>query len=92
MANKVSQALRRKIRHRAKSYGIDPESGNLTVLFDPRNHHWNEHFRWDKEGAILIGLSDIGRATIDTLRMNRPLSIAVRRIWIAVHRHPPTEL
>jgi hypothetical protein len=27
--------------------GIDPLTGKLTKLFNPRRHKWERHFRWD---------------------------------------------
>src|SRR6516165_1268116 len=48
--------------------GFDPESGELVPLFNPRTQRWNEHFTW--RGSTLIGLTAIGRATIDVLNIN----------------------
>ena len=48
--------------------GYDPETGLLTPLFNPRMDVWTEHFRW--EAGILFGLTPVGRATIDVLRIN----------------------
>src|SRR5207247_10906540 len=51
--------------------GVDPEAGQVVRLFHPRRDKHEEHFRW--EGAILIGLTAGGRATIAPLRLNPPL-------------------
>ena len=72
--------------------GLDPVSGNSVALFNPRQHQWKEHFAWDSEGITIIGLSDIGRATIETLRLNRPLATSARRVRVTFHRHPPVDL
>jgi hypothetical protein len=56
--------------------GIDPETGQLTRLFHPRNDIWAEHFRY--EGAVLIPLSAVGRTTTAVLSINHPLRIAAR--------------
>jgi hypothetical protein len=48
--------------------GIDPKSRLLVRLYHPRNDRWDDHFRWQNE--ILVGLTDIGRATIDVLKIN----------------------
>ncbi|WP_428938893.1 HNH endonuclease [Fontivita pretiosa] len=42
--------------------GIDPETGQISRLFHPRTDSWDEHFRY--EGAALVGLTPIGRATV----------------------------
>jgi hypothetical protein len=61
--------------------GFDPESGELVPLFNPRSDVWTRHFSW--EGATLRGLTAIGRATIDVLRINDPARLAHRRLLIA---------
>lgn len=45
--------------------GIDPETGEMTRLFNPRGDSWWIHFYW--EGARLEGRTSIGRVTIDVL-------------------------
>ena len=57
--------------------GLDPQTGELSRLFHPRQDRWQEHFRW--EGAILIGLTAVGRATLQVLRINRADAVAVRQ-------------
>lgn len=57
--------------------GIDPESGSLTPLFDPRTDKWREHFAW--RGAELAGRSPKGRATVQVLRINRADAVLVRQ-------------
>jgi hypothetical protein len=37
----------------------------------------------------VVGLTAVGRATIATLRMNRPAMVRVRRLWAAMSEHPP---
>ena len=37
-------------------------------LFHPRQHHWSEHFQW--QGTVVVGLTPIGRATVELLAMN----------------------
>jgi hypothetical protein len=48
--------------------GLDPESGQLTRLFDPRADRWEEHFA--RLGNEIVGLTAIGRTTVEVLRMN----------------------
>jgi hypothetical protein len=61
--------------------GFDPETGALVPLFNPRSDVWPEHFVWRR--AVLRGLTSIGRATIDVLRINDVERIAHRRLLIA---------
>jgi len=48
--------------------GIDPETGEITRLYNPRTDIWSKHFR--SAGATLIGTTPIGRTTVNVLRMN----------------------
>src|SRR5438034_7190502 len=56
--------------------GIDPDSGALSRLFNPRRDNWAENFRW--RGARILGRTAIGRTTIAVLDMNHPDAVAVR--------------
>ena len=38
-----------------KTTGIDPETGEVTALFNPRTQSWSEHFRWSEDGLQIIG-------------------------------------
>src|SRR5277367_810604 len=42
--------------------GIDPESGQVTRLFNPRADRWQEHFRYEE--AVLVGVTPIGHVTV----------------------------
>lgn len=70
---------------------LDPLSGELAALFNPRQQHWNEHFRWGEDGTEIIGLTPIGRATVAALRMNNLEIVAARRLWVSVGWWPPSE-
>jgi hypothetical protein len=61
--------------------GIDPLSKGLTRLFNPRIDCWEEHFRW--QGAILEGISEVGRATVEVLAINTSERLHARRFAIA---------
>ena len=43
------------------------------------------------DGTQIVGLTDCGRATVETLRMNNPRIVRARRLWASVGWHPPTE-
>ena len=69
---------------------IDPESGNLVMLYNPRTHRWQEHFVWGANVTQLFGLTAIGRATIQTLRLNRLGVMNLRQLLILAGKHPPS--
>ena len=49
--------------------GLDPHTGKLERLFNPRADRWEEHFEW--HGAELAGKTAIGRVTVAVLQINR---------------------
>jgi hypothetical protein len=61
---------------------IDPETGEQTPLFNPRQQNWHDHFQWDDAFTHVIGLTPIGRATISQLNMNRDLVVKARVRWV----------
>jgi len=68
--------------------GIDPKSGKLTPLYNPRRHKWSRHFRF--AGPTIIGRTAIGRATVAVLALNHPDFISVRVALIAESHWPPS--
>jgi hypothetical protein len=66
--------------------GLDPLTGKLTRLFNPRRHLWQHHFRWD--GYLLVGKTAIGRATVDVLRVNESERIKLRESLAELGRFP----
>ena len=79
----VSCSLRKAARQRA----CDPQTGAEAALFNPRVDRWEEHFRWD--GGRILGLTPTGRATVEALKMNRLLILAIRAEETLRGRHPP---
>ena len=56
--------------------GIDPETKEVTRLFNPRSDQWTEHFVWNH--LQIIGLTDIGRTTVCVLELNTAARLRVR--------------
>lgn len=67
--------------------GIDPQSGRLVRLFNPRRDRWARHFAWD--GPILVGRTTMARATIAVLDINEPDAVTVRAALIDEGVFPP---
>jgi len=61
--------------------GLDPVTRNVVRLYDPRHGAWDEHFVWN--GPVLVGKTELGRATIQTLAINRTDAVAVRHWFMA---------
>jgi len=70
---------------------LDPLTGEVARLFDPRHQIWREHFAWTAEGDRVIGLTPTGRATVIALQLNRPSLFKARQAWVAVGWHPPQD-
>lgn len=49
---------------------LDPESRQLVPLFDPRRQTWEQHFAWSANRIQIVGVTPIGRATVELLDMN----------------------
>jgi hypothetical protein len=56
--------------------GVDPVTGQILPLFDPRRQVWEEHFQ--VSNGVVIGLTAIGRATVHVLAMNDDVRVDVR--------------
>ena len=70
--------------------GFDPVTSTEASLFNPRLDAWNDHFIWSADGLIVIGLTPVGRATVEQLQLNRERSINIRAADVEVRRHPPS--
>ena len=60
---------------------LHPETLTIVRLFHPRTDTWAEHFEFD--GAILVGRTPIGMATVRLLRMNDVERVEIRAELIA---------
>lgn len=66
----------------------DPVEDVRYRLYNPRADEWYEHFAWDANFTHVVGITGIGRATADTLRLNRPGLVNIRRLMILGGLHP----
>ena len=73
----------------AKTEAIDPLESVFVPLFHPRKQRWLDHFQWNSDYTLILGITPIGRATVDALKMNRPSLINLRKALYAYGEHPP---
>jgi predicted RNA-binding protein with PUA domain len=59
---------------------IDPETGEMQRLFDPRRDQWHEHF--ELQGAEILARTGVGRVTVRLLRLNRMERVREREIMV----------
>ena len=65
---------------------IDPLTGEIVPLFNPRTMIWREHFVLD--GPLIIPLTGVARATVRLLQMNRTRIVQRRTYLIQLGRYP----
>jgi 5-methylcytosine-specific restriction endonuclease McrA len=73
----------------AKTEALDPETGQVVPLFNPRIDVWQAHFAWGNGGTHLIGITPTGRVSVVALRLNNDNIVAARALWIESAWHPP---
>ncbi len=76
-------------RHKSNRVAVITDEGLESRLFHPHCDRWLDHFDWSVSGLVIVGLTDVGTATIKLLRMNRPQLVEVRSLWVTVGKHPP---
>jgi len=65
---------------------IDPRTGGIVRLFNPRSDCWADHFRL--EGAVIEPVSSIGSAKVRLLRLKAPERISERGLLQSLGRYP----
>lgn len=66
---------------------IDPRTGDIAALYNPRRQQWSRHFRLDK--ALIKPLTAAGRATERLLRLNDERRVEERQALIERGFYPP---
>ena len=74
-----------------KIEALDITTRAPTQLYNPRYQQWQEHFAWSDDYLAMIGLTPIGRATVEALKLNRQGVLNIRRLLRLAGQHPPTE-
>ena len=72
-----------------KVEAVDPVTGHLVPLYNPRHDRWDTHFAWSDHYALIVGLTPTGRATVEALYLNREGVVNLRRLLYAIGKHPP---
>jgi len=67
---------------------IDPDSRELTQLFNPRIEEWTEHF--SIAGGLISPRTAIGRVTAVVLKLNLQSRVEVRELLASVGHYPQT--
>ncbi|MRG96937.1 HNH endonuclease signature motif containing protein [Polyangium spumosum] len=75
------------LRKGARTSALDPVTSASVALYDPRSSRWEDHFSVNVE-FVIQGTTATGRVTVEVLRMNRPLAVAIRREEALRGRYP----
>lgn len=75
-----------------KIEGFDSVTGQTIQLFNPRTDNWKDHFTWNEDYTGILGITPIGRVTVETLKMNRLKLLNLRKLLILANEHPPEDL
>jgi hypothetical protein len=59
---------------------VDPVTGQLVRLFNPREDTWETHFAF--QDATIVGRTPEGRATVELLKMNEAKRVRTRATLI----------
>jgi hypothetical protein len=70
----------------------DPVTDLWVPLFHPRDQAWEEHFAWNDDFSLILGLTATGRATVVALQLNRRGLVSIRRVLHAIGEHPPAQI
>lgn len=78
-----------------RTEGRDLETGEVVPIFNPRRDIWADHFAWDTERIRIVGLTPIGRATVEMLDLNDERHdraiLRIRQRDVSDGYHPPLQ-
>lgn len=75
--------------HKSNRVEVTAPKGEEPVpLFHPRRDVWDEHFCWERHQ--IVGLTRIGRATIETLLLNHKRRVKIREAESLFNLFPPS--
>ena len=89
LANLAFSCQRCNIHKFTATHAIDPATGLMASLYNPRKDIWNEHFEWYENYTIIRGISPTGRATEKRLVLNRIGIVNLRQLLVEKGYHPP---
>lgn len=69
----------------------DPKTGQVVSLFNPRRQPWPRHFTWSEDFLLIHGRTATGRATVESLCLNRLELVNLRRALAAIGEHLPVK-
>lgn len=78
-ADNLAYSCWRCNRHKGSDLGsFDPETGEFSLLFNPRTQSWTEHFSY--QAQYIVGITPQGRTTVNLLQLNSDERLTERRL------------
>jgi HNH endonuclease len=68
--------------------GVASDSNTEVRFFQPRQNQWNEHFQVDTESGLVMGITAVGKVTVENLEMNSTAQVSARQLWIRLGLFP----
>lgn len=65
---------------------LDPRTGRMTPLFNPRRERWSDHF--ELRGFVIEPLTIRGEVTARLLKLNLDQRVSERRLLMSLGRFP----
>jgi hypothetical protein len=86
-ADNLAYACAQCNRYKGSDFAaVDPETGEIVSLFNPRTELWAEHFRLDE--FVIEAITPTGRATMRLLQLNQIDRLLLRQELYALGRYP----
>ncbi|MGA1623206.1 MAG: HNH endonuclease [Synechocystis sp.] len=74
-------------RHKGSDIAsLDPVTGAITPLFNPRTQSWSDHFYVER--GFIFGLTSVGRTTTFLLKMNQVGRVRLRQALLTEGLYP----
>ncbi|MEM9215261.1 MAG: HNH endonuclease [Cyanobacteria bacterium P01_F01_bin.150] len=66
----------------------DSQTGEDVRFFHPRKDQWHVHFQVNIDSAYVQGVTNIGKVTVDALKMNAEAQVKARKLWVQLGLFP----
>ncbi len=76
------------LRKGTRISGVVTDSDTEVHFFHPRQNHWSEHFQIDAESGMVMGITAVGKVTVENLEMNSAAQVVARHLWIRLGLFP----
>ncbi len=76
------------LRKGTRISGVVTDSDTEVPFFHPRQNHWSEHFQVDTESRMVMGITAVGKVTVENLEMNSAAQVVARHLWIRLGLFP----